>query len=201
MATHSSVLAWRIPWTGEPGGLPSMGSRTESDTTEVTQQQQQHEPCTFCLTEPLLLPSAQILKSSVFLDIFFVNILPKVPMLHEQHKFRHLLTQARSLEFLFPLDDGFDTIKLLERNSPAKIHFSRFLPSSFLRLWSLQGGYKSMYLSRPKPSSCVSIPHPQDLCLQLVDFHSSFHFQLPFFQLRKKQSIYTRKKQDFNSGF
>ena len=27
MATHSSVLAWRIPETGEPGGLQSMGSR------------------------------------------------------------------------------------------------------------------------------------------------------------------------------
>ena len=26
MATHSSVLAWRIPGTGQPGGLPSMGS-------------------------------------------------------------------------------------------------------------------------------------------------------------------------------
>ena len=26
MATHSSVLAWRIPGTGEPGGLPSIGS-------------------------------------------------------------------------------------------------------------------------------------------------------------------------------
>ena len=35
MATHSSVLAWGIPWTGEPGGLPSMGL-TESDTTEAT---------------------------------------------------------------------------------------------------------------------------------------------------------------------
>ena len=40
MATHSSVLAWRIPGTGEPGGLPSWG-HTESDTIEVTQQQQQ----------------------------------------------------------------------------------------------------------------------------------------------------------------
>ena len=28
MATHSSVLAWRIPGTGEPGGLPSMGSHS-----------------------------------------------------------------------------------------------------------------------------------------------------------------------------
>ena len=35
MATHSSVLAWRIPRMGEPGGLPSMG-HTELDMTEVT---------------------------------------------------------------------------------------------------------------------------------------------------------------------
>ena len=27
MATHSSVLAWKIPWTEEPGGLHSMGSQ------------------------------------------------------------------------------------------------------------------------------------------------------------------------------
>ena len=82
MAPHSSTLAWKIPWTEEPGVLQSMGSlrvrhdftfmhwrrkwqptpvfllgesqgwgslvgccllgRTESDTTEATQQQQQH---------------------------------------------------------------------------------------------------------------------------------------------------------------
>ena len=29
MATHSSILAWRIPWTEEPGGLRSMGPVTE----------------------------------------------------------------------------------------------------------------------------------------------------------------------------
>ena len=27
MATHSRILAWRIPWTEEPGGLQSMGSQ------------------------------------------------------------------------------------------------------------------------------------------------------------------------------
>ena len=32
LATHSSILAWRISWTEEPGGLQSMGSQ-ESDTT------------------------------------------------------------------------------------------------------------------------------------------------------------------------
>ena len=26
MATHSSILAWKVPWTEEPGGLQSMGS-------------------------------------------------------------------------------------------------------------------------------------------------------------------------------
>ena len=33
MATHSNILAWRIPWTEELGGLQSTG-RKESDTTE-----------------------------------------------------------------------------------------------------------------------------------------------------------------------
>ena len=30
MATHSSVLAWRIPGAGEPGGLPSMGPQSQT---------------------------------------------------------------------------------------------------------------------------------------------------------------------------
>ena len=32
MATHSSIPAWRIPWTEEPGGLPSMGLYRVSQT-------------------------------------------------------------------------------------------------------------------------------------------------------------------------
>ena len=35
MAVHSSILAWRIPWTEEPGGLRSQGHK-ELDTTETT---------------------------------------------------------------------------------------------------------------------------------------------------------------------
>ena len=36
MATHSSVLAWRIPGTGEPGELPSMGShRVGHDSSDL----------------------------------------------------------------------------------------------------------------------------------------------------------------------
>ena len=41
-ATHSTVLAWRIPGMGELGGLPSMGC-IGSDTTEATLQQQQQQ--------------------------------------------------------------------------------------------------------------------------------------------------------------
>jgi len=37
MATHSSILAWKIPWTEEPGGLQSMGSQGAVYMTEHTQ--------------------------------------------------------------------------------------------------------------------------------------------------------------------
>ena len=40
MATPSSILAWRIPWTEEPGGLQSMGSRRVGhDSAQHTQSQ------------------------------------------------------------------------------------------------------------------------------------------------------------------
>ena len=35
MATHSSILAWRIPWTEEPGGLQSMGSQRGIQAREI----------------------------------------------------------------------------------------------------------------------------------------------------------------------
>ena len=36
MATHSSILAWRIPWTEEPGGLQSMGSQRVGHDEHLT---------------------------------------------------------------------------------------------------------------------------------------------------------------------
>ena len=36
MATHSSVLAWRIPGMGEPGGLPSMGSHSQTRLKQLS---------------------------------------------------------------------------------------------------------------------------------------------------------------------
>ena len=34
MATHSSILAWRIPWTKEPGGLQSMESQSQTQLSD-----------------------------------------------------------------------------------------------------------------------------------------------------------------------
>ena len=46
MATHSSVLAWRIPGTGERGGLPSMGShRVGHDWSDLAARQRKHPKC------------------------------------------------------------------------------------------------------------------------------------------------------------
>ena len=48
MAAHSSILAWRIPWTEEPGGLQSMGSQTVLAThTHILSVSSQME-CKLC---------------------------------------------------------------------------------------------------------------------------------------------------------
>ena len=39
MATHSSILAWRIPWTEQPGGLQSMGHKRVRHGLAAKQQQ------------------------------------------------------------------------------------------------------------------------------------------------------------------
>ena len=36
MAAHSSILAWKIPWTAEPGRLPSMGSQSRTPLSDFT---------------------------------------------------------------------------------------------------------------------------------------------------------------------
>ena len=39
MATHSSILAWKIPWTEEPGGLQSMGSQRSGHDERLSRAQ------------------------------------------------------------------------------------------------------------------------------------------------------------------
>ena len=67
MATHSSILAWRIPWTEEPGGLQSMGLQ-ESDTTEHV-----HTVLLTITRTPLILCFAllQLHKDCVFVCVVY----------------------------------------------------------------------------------------------------------------------------------
>ena len=63
MATHSSVLAWRIPGTGEPGGLPSMRSQS---WTRLKRLGSSSSSCSRCgHTSPSLSPLASGMASDV----------------------------------------------------------------------------------------------------------------------------------------
>ena len=56
MATGSSILAWKIPWTEEPGGLPSLGLQRVGDTEPArTEQEENGEACVWAL-EGMLSP-------------------------------------------------------------------------------------------------------------------------------------------------
>ena len=68
MATHSSILAWRIPWTEEPGRLQSMGSR-ESDMTYLLKRERE---CVYVNSKlPVSPPSSSAL---VTLSLCFVCV-------------------------------------------------------------------------------------------------------------------------------
>ena len=57
MATHSSILAWRIPWTGEPGGLQSMGLKEQDKTEWLNMHTQEIEIKSYWLEENIYKPS------------------------------------------------------------------------------------------------------------------------------------------------
>jgi len=52
MVTHSSILAWKIPWIEEPGGLQSMGSQRIRHDLATKQQQQLNPHILSCLFAP-----------------------------------------------------------------------------------------------------------------------------------------------------
>ena len=61
MATHSSVLAWRVPGTGEPGGLPSMGSHGVG-----------HDWSDLAVTVAVVFSDWLLLPSNMYLEFFQV---------------------------------------------------------------------------------------------------------------------------------
>ena len=79
MVTHSSILAWRIPWTEEPVGYSSQGCK-ESDKTEMTQ----HVVCMYLLymsysTKPL---QSQCIKSANSIGTKIKNVYEGLGMLN-----------------------------------------------------------------------------------------------------------------------
>ena len=75
MATHSNILAWKIPGTEEPGGLQFMGSQ-ESDTTTCTQS------CPFYRQENR--------KTEVLYERFYITLV--VPLISAQKELASLTT-------------------------------------------------------------------------------------------------------------
>ena len=84
MAPYSNILAWRIPWTEEPGGLQSTGSK-ESDTTE---------PLTLSL---LFLGNYSHRKKAPLIFWMFEIYSPFL------YKAQNLLFQSRTQNYIFPI--------------------------------------------------------------------------------------------------
>ena len=59
MATHSSIFAWRIPWTEEPGGLQSMGLQTVGHAAAAAAKSLQSCP-TLCNLRDSSLPGSPV---------------------------------------------------------------------------------------------------------------------------------------------
>ena len=95
MATHSSILAWKIPWTEEPGGLQSMASQ-RVDVTEQLNKQQCHFTSSQCLdvqflnifAETISFPAVVIL---VDVRCYLIVALILVPLAFELWRRRRLL--------------------------------------------------------------------------------------------------------------
>ena len=110
MATHSSVLAWRIPGTGEPGGLPSMGShRVGHDwsnlaaaAANLTIKKCEHwknDPQTVVLDKTLRVPwTARRSKQSILKEVNPEYSLKCLMMKLKLQYFGHLMWGTDSLE-------------------------------------------------------------------------------------------------------
>ena len=101
MATRSSILAWRIPWTEEPGGL-------QSDTTEVTQHAHMHHQH-YEANVPALGPHRDAHTSGMY----------KIQMT-VAHQNPHLEKRADSLEAVTP---SSDLRKVLSFSQEGKVIF------------------------------------------------------------------------------
>ena len=110
MATHSSILAWKIPWTEEPGRLQSMGSQTVR-CDFVTKQQKQEENERLGFFSLIFEKKLLLLLGISFLDPLFINHVRQVSVaLYDLHR-----TQTSDLksEFITQETEYFDFARSL----------------------------------------------------------------------------------------
>ena len=80
MATHSSILAWKIPWTEEPGGLQSMGCKEldMTDSYDINADFKNYKPDTFLIFVEIT--SVVWLISVISLKYVFFPLDPSYPL-------------------------------------------------------------------------------------------------------------------------
>ena len=80
MATHSSILAWEMPWTKEPGGLQSTGSQKSQTQLSTTEQKgMKYRHVTMWVKLENTVPSARSwIQKAPRCTIPFVGVLPLI---------------------------------------------------------------------------------------------------------------------------
>ena len=71
MATHSSVLAWRIPGTGEPGGLPSLGLHSQTRLKQLSSSSSTSEALSLVCLLPGHIPSFSASITTILTSMLF----------------------------------------------------------------------------------------------------------------------------------
>ena len=135
MATHSSILAWRIPWTEEPGGLQSMGSQRVDRTERL------HFHFLICSLQlnflfwPLILHELHFtptvlwfyanfilylmlttLCKPTLIVFLFLHIWKKASMTIQRRQWTQLLGHQTARGYLTPVYDYFETTQEEEDN-------------------------------------------------------------------------------------
>ena len=151
MAMHSSILAWRIPWTEEPGGLQSMGSQKTGHSWTTKQQHTLwwwlHNPINVYTKNHLIVPSkwmngmlhelylsAVALRMYKYLWIHMGEGIQKV-QIKKTKKYRFLLLSPSQSPpcSLLPIPCSFpDSI----RGISVLCEEDRWLHPSFLKIWA-----------------------------------------------------------------
>ena len=128
MATHSDILAWRISWTEEPGGLLSMGSQSQ-DTTEQLTHTHTH---TQLINNTIVVSGKQPRDSAVHKSILPQNLLPYLFILKLIPQKRVSVATCLLITIAGKGPEGADTFSELGFSSFSSIQFSHSVVSNSL---------------------------------------------------------------------